>query len=106
MSLKTRIQALEKQFGAAPNALPRPHLCTVYVHGKAPCVELEPKRGGPIGWATIEGIPEIFERGLDESQDDFFHRVSARAPRLQAQFAELSVISVYTFKPELPEILS
>jgi hypothetical protein len=76
VSLKTHIQALEKQFGAAPDGLEPPHVCTVYVHSGAPA--LNP---GAIRWGTIPGIPTVFERGSDESEDDFVARLIALTGR-------------------------
>jgi hypothetical protein len=96
VSLKKRIRALEKHFGAAPDGFQPPHLCTVYVHSKAPA--LDP---GPIRWGTVPGVPEVFERRTDESEDGFVTRLMALnlAPRQR-----LTSITIHaeTLKPELP----
>ena len=76
---------------------------TTAPRGLAPGAELEPgRRPGPFCWATIEEIPEIFERHPDEFENDFFVRVADRAQRLTSQCAELSVITAYASKPEPP----
>ena len=93
MSLKRRIQALEKQFGAAQDGPESPHLCAVYVDSRAPA--LNP---GPIRWGTIPGIPTVFERSPDESEDDFVARLMALTGR-----EGLTSIAIHaeTLKPEL-----
>jgi hypothetical protein len=94
VSLKTRIKALEKNFGAEPDGLEPPRLCTVYVDSKAP--SLNP---GPIKWGTVPGLAEVFERGLDESEDDFVSRLMALTGR-----EGLTSIAIHaeTLKPGQP----
>lgn len=53
----------------------------------------------------VKHLGEIFGRGPNVSEDDFFSRVSDRAPWPQTQFADTTVIWAYAFKPELSEIL-
>jgi hypothetical protein len=98
VSLKTRIQALHKQFGAAPDGPEPPHLCTVYIDSRAPA--LNP---GPIRWGTIPGILTVFERGPAESEDDFVARLMALTGR-----ERLTSITIHaeTLKPELHEMPS
>jgi hypothetical protein len=96
VSLKTRIQALEKQFGAAPDGPEPPHLCTVYVDSRVPA--LNP---GPIRWGTVPGNPEVFERGPDESEDDFVARLTALHPTPRERLIDIT-IHAETLKPEPP----
>ena len=96
MSLKTRIKALEKHFGAAPDGPEPPHLCTVYVDSRAPA--LNP---GPIRWGTVRGFPEVFERGPDESEDDFVARLIALQPTPSERDTCIT-IHAEILKPELP----
>jgi len=92
MSLKTRLRQLEGRLDQdRPSALPIPWLVTVWVHSpKAPTFGTE-----PIRWGTIPGIPIVFERSLDESEDDFIARLAKRAPSIRTQFASLSEIQIY-----------
>jgi hypothetical protein len=98
VSLKTRIQALEKHFGAAPNAPEPPQLCTVWVNSKAPA--LNP---GPIFWGTVPGVPKVFERGPDESEDAFVALLMALTG-----WERLTSITIHaeTLKPQAPEATS
>jgi hypothetical protein len=96
VSLKTRIRALEEHFGAAPDGLEPPHLCAVYVGSKAPV--LNP---GPIRWGTIPGIPKVFERRPDESEDDFVARLIALHSTPRERLIDIT-IHAETLKPEPP----
>jgi hypothetical protein len=100
MSLRMRVRALERRLRQdRAKALPIPHLITVWVNSEAP--ELNP---GPIRWGAVVGVPEVFERGPDESEDDFVSRVATHAPTTRTPFAFLSEITIHaeTLKPEPP----
>lgn len=74
MSLRSRIRQLKKRL-APGGGLPAPELCTVYVEAGAPAVD-----PGPIRWGSVDGLPEIFERGQDESENAFVARLLALRP--------------------------
>ena len=80
-----------------------PRLISVWVNSKA--AALNP---GPIRWETVPGIPEAFERGPDESKDDFVDRLATYAPTTRTPFASSSEIVIYaeTLKPKPPETSS
>ena len=97
-SLKMRVREVERRLhrDLAP-ALPIPHLVTIGVNSRAPA--LNP---GPIRWGTIPGIPTVFERGPDESDDDFVDRLATHALTTRTPFACSSEITIHaeTLKPE------
>jgi len=76
-----------------------PFIVTVLVDSGAPCLEL-----GPIKWGSIAGVPEIFERGPDESENDFVDRLVAVAPVEHGPFCGNCTVTIHaaTRKPSLP----
>jgi hypothetical protein len=101
MSLRTRVRALERRLRPpAPGPDAMPHLVTVSVNSKAPA--LNP---GPIRWGTVPGVPKVFERGPDESEDDFVARLIALHPTPRERLTSIT-IHAETLKPEPPEMSS
>lgn len=102
MSLKMRVRQLERRLHRelAP-ALPIPHLITVSVNSKAPACN-----PGPIRWGTVPGIATVFERGHDESEEDFVDRLVRHAPTIRTEFALVSEVTIHaeTLKPEPPAL--
>jgi hypothetical protein len=104
VSLKMRVRQLERRMHR--NRVPIlqiPQIVCVFVNSKAP--ELNP---GPIRFGTVAGIPAVFERGPDESEDDFVARLTTHAPIIRTPFPWSSTITIHaeTLKPELPEASS
>ena len=103
-SLKMRVREVERRLhrDLAP-ALPIPRLISIWVDSKAPA--LNP---GPICWGTIPGIPTVFERGSDESEDDFVDRLATHALTTRTPFSSSSEITIHaeTLKPEPPALSS
>jgi hypothetical protein len=100
MSLKMRIRQLERRLrrNQAP-AIPIPHLISILVNSNARA--LNP---GPIRWGTVLGVPEVFERGPDESEVDFVDRLTTHAPTTRTPFASSSTVTIHaeSSKPEPP----
>jgi hypothetical protein len=104
MSIKMRVRHLERRLGRnLVPTLPRPHLITVYIHSEA-----SPFNPDLIRWGTIPGIPTLFERRPEESEDDFISRVAKHAPRTETPFASTGEIRIYAegSKPETSEMPS
>ena len=69
---------------------------------RAPC--LNP---GPIKWGTVPGVAEIFERGPEESQNDFVHRLMDARPNVEHPPGYIDHVTIHaeTMKPELPAMV-
>lgn len=92
-TLRRRVQAFERTITPS-NVLPPPDICTVYVNSRAPA--LNP---GLIRWGTVPGVPEVFERNQDESEDDFVARLIALHPTPRERLIDIT-IHAETLKPE------
>lgn len=79
-----------------------PDICFIVVASKAQ--SLNP---GPIRWGTVPGLAEIFERGSDESDDDFITRLRSMRPKPEGPGPHVTFVRIYaeTMKPEPPAMV-
>ncbi|PYU21724.1 MAG: hypothetical protein DMG30_16920 [Acidobacteria bacterium] len=94
---------LRKNCGRKRTGYQFPGICIIYVDSKAPCMN-----PGPIKWGTVPGIPQIFERLADESEDDFVHRLMDTRPGVKHPSAYIDHVTIRaeTMKPELSMVPS
>jgi hypothetical protein len=98
LSLETRLRRVEKQFPPRVSALPVLRICIVLVNSRAP--SLKP---GPIKWGTIPGLAEVFERGVDELEQNFVNRLIDACPDVEDPPGYIYVtIDAEIMKPDLP----
>ena len=94
---KNHLRTLEeKMWIPGAHCLEPPQIVSIYVDSKAPS-----ENPGQIKWVTIKGIREVFERNLDESEDDFVARLIALHPTPRERLIDVT-IHAETLKPEPP----
>jgi hypothetical protein len=96
---KNRLRALEEKIWIPrAHCLEPPQIVSIYVDSKAPS-----ENPGQTKWGTIKGVREVFERNLDESEDDFVARLIALHPTPRERLIDIT-IHAETLKPEPPAL--